>query len=254
MAAPRLRVHELLAMLPSCCVRMDELLSALPRLGARYYSVASSPLGEAGTGESGTVAFAFSVVRYATEASQHGGLNGGIARDGVCTTWLERLLSNALASPTGCLHLEQHPVSVDVFLKPSDAFKLPDDDNVPILMVGPGTGVAPFIGTSSDSASRFIRACTHTLSRFLVRSRGGSSHRLRRAPTTQGAGRGRSCRAARRHARLAPRHARLAAVRDAPRGAVGQAAAREHALLRLPHAPGRLALQGPNGGLPRHRQ
>ncbi|KAJ8598082.1 hypothetical protein CTAYLR_005587 [Chrysophaeum taylorii] len=124
---PRLRVFELLSQLPSCSPALNELLATLPRLSARYYSVASSPLVDPAT-----LRFAFSVVRF--EA-------GGRVVDGVCTTWLDRIVAT-------------NPV-IPVFVKTSsDAFRPPDDPAAPIVMIGPGTGVAPFVGFLDHRAFR----------------------------------------------------------------------------------------------------
>lgn len=126
---PRLRVYELMTMLPSCSPTPDQLCAALPKLSARYYSVASSPLVDPTK-----LAFSFSVVRFHASS--------GRMIEGVCTTWLERLLRPFLASSASPVD----PVLVNIFIKPSDSFALPDDPKHPILMIGPGTGVAPFIG------------------------------------------------------------------------------------------------------------
>jgi sulfite reductase (NADPH) flavoprotein alpha-component len=33
---------------------------------------------------------------------------------------------------------------VDIFFSPNTSFRVPEDDTLPIIMVGPGTGIAPF--------------------------------------------------------------------------------------------------------------
>jgi sulfite reductase (NADPH) flavoprotein alpha-component len=43
---------------------------------------------------------------------------------------------------------------VPVFVTPNKRFRLPEDDEVPIIMVGPGTGIAPFRAFVEDRATR----------------------------------------------------------------------------------------------------
>ena len=94
--------------------------SIAPRLAPRYYSISS------GSGpHPHTVHVTAAVVRGPTPS--------GRLHEGVCTTWLARL---PLGSP------------VPVFIR-SSGFRLPKQlagagQGVPIIMVGPGTGVAPF--------------------------------------------------------------------------------------------------------------
>jgi len=99
---------------PSVKFTPQEFVALLPKLQPRLYSIASSlkmfP---------DAVHFIIDVVRY----KSHGRM-----RKGVCSTFLaERCVdSPALIYPT------------------ASKFRLPEDPNAPIIMVGPGTGVAPF--------------------------------------------------------------------------------------------------------------
>ena len=86
------------------------------KLPPRLYSIASSPL--AHTDE---VHLTVAAVRYDTH---------GRERKGVCSTYLADLVKSG--DP------------VQVFVQPNKNFRLPADGSTPIIMVGPGTGVAPF--------------------------------------------------------------------------------------------------------------
>ncbi|MFC8228401.1 molybdopterin-dependent oxidoreductase [Streptomyces sp. NPDC057287] len=95
-----------------------EWTAALTRLRPRLYSISSSPLADPGL-----VRLTVSVVRY---ENRH-----GVVRKGVASTFL------ADAE-------EGHPVPV--FVQRAPHFRPPADPATPMVMVGPGTGVAPFVG------------------------------------------------------------------------------------------------------------
>ncbi|CAN0566224.1 unnamed protein product, partial [Ectocarpus sp. 12 AP-2014] len=65
-------------------------------------------------------------------------------RRGLCTNWLEGILAPFLeGSGSGDGGTS---VSVPVFLKPTKEFLLPASAKWPCVLIGPGTGVSPFIG------------------------------------------------------------------------------------------------------------
>ncbi|OMC29302.1 molybdopterin oxidoreductase [Mycobacterium sp. GA-1841] len=99
----------------------------LVRLTPRNYSISSSPLVSPRE-----IQLTVSVVRYRGAA--------GISRSGVCSTFMA---DRAAAAP--------------VFLQRSPHFRPPEDAGTPMIMVGPGTGVAPFRGFLQER-----RALGHT--------------------------------------------------------------------------------------------
>lgn len=103
-----------LAELPRQGISAAELVAPLKRLQPRLYSISSSP--KAFPGE---VHLTVGVVRYELE---------GRPRKGVCSTFLA----------------ERADGPVPVFIHPSPGFKPPKDPTAPMIMVGPGTGIAPF--------------------------------------------------------------------------------------------------------------
>nr|XP_055039048.1 methionine synthase reductase isoform X2 [Misgurnus anguillicaudatus] len=139
-------VLDLLRAFPSCLPPLNLLFEHLPKLQSRAYSAASSSLQHPGK-----VHFVFNVVEFPA-CPEHS------ARTGLCTGWLADRVSSILA-PTGtlpaseCLDTSAPPKQAkksanEVYVRPrpSSTFHLPADPSVPIVMVGPGTGVAPFIG------------------------------------------------------------------------------------------------------------
>ncbi|WP_346779998.1 sulfite reductase flavoprotein subunit alpha [Streptomyces sp. S3(2020)] len=101
-------------------VRADarDWAGVLKKLQPRLYSISSSPLVDAHL-----VSLTVSVVRY---ENLH-----GTARGGVCSPFL----ADADAD-----------TEVPVFVQASPHFRPPADPATPMVMIGPGTGVAPFVG------------------------------------------------------------------------------------------------------------
>tara|TARA_B110000003_G_scaffold268051_1_gene297033 strand:- start:47 stop:1846 length:1800 start_codon:yes stop_codon:yes gene_type:complete len=109
-------IIDLLIDYPVKQLQANDLVSTMRKLPPRLYSIASSL--QAHPNE---VHLTVGVVRY----NSH-----GRDRKGVCSSFLADDL------PVG--------QTVDVFVSPNKHFKLPDDPNTPLIMVGPGTGIAPF--------------------------------------------------------------------------------------------------------------
>jgi sulfite reductase (NADPH) flavoprotein alpha-component len=94
----------------------DSLVGLFRKLPPRLYSIASSPLAHPGE-----VHLTVSAVRYDSH---------GKRRKGVASTFLADLVKPGDTVP--------------VFVQPNKNFRLPTSGDTPIIMVGPGTGVAPF--------------------------------------------------------------------------------------------------------------
>jgi sulfite reductase (NADPH) flavoprotein alpha-component len=94
----------------------DNLIQLLRRLPPRLYSIASS---QSAVGDE--VHLTVAAVRYYTHRRN---------RKGVCSTFLADRVDIG----------EQIPV----YVQPNKHFKLPENGDTPIIMVGPGTGIAPF--------------------------------------------------------------------------------------------------------------
>ncbi|KAL4447522.1 hypothetical protein ABPG75_004741 [Micractinium tetrahymenae] len=128
--AARPSLLHLLRRFPSCRPPLAALLDALPPLAARMYSLSCSPLECPGKAQ-----FAFTVVRYRTE--QHG------EQQGVATSWLHRLCDPIARGATSAAAAG---VRLPVFLRRGGGFGPPQSLEIPLLMIGPGTGVTPFRG------------------------------------------------------------------------------------------------------------
>ncbi|CAN9506189.1 unnamed protein product [Ophioblennius macclurei] len=131
-----LGVLELLRAFPSCSPPLSLLIEHLPRLQPRPYSAASSCLKHPGK-----LRFVFNVVNFPACSGRPAG------RRGLCTGWLFDLINPGPVFP-GTAESSGSPAlpKIHVRLRPSCSFRPPSDPSVPFIMVGPGTGVAPFIG------------------------------------------------------------------------------------------------------------
>ena len=106
---------DLLIKYPGVIATADDFYAFLPRLAPRLYSIASSPIASPER-----IDLCVAIVRYEKKSRR---------RIGVCSTYLSDRAGNG---------------PVKIYLQPNPAFKLPQDPSVPVIMVGPGTGIAPF--------------------------------------------------------------------------------------------------------------
>lgn len=93
----------------------ETLVSIFKKLQPRLYSISSSP-----RAHDGEVHLTVGIVRY---------VSNGRSRKGVCSTFLSDRCCDE---------------SLPIFLHYNDKFRLPEDTSKPVIMVGPGTGIAPF--------------------------------------------------------------------------------------------------------------
>ena len=101
---------------PSIHFKPEEFVKLLRKLQPRLYSISSSPRAYPEEAHL-TVA----TVKYETHGRQ---------RKGVASTFLAERAD--------------HPTTVPLFFHSAKHFRLPEDGTLPVIMVGPGTGIAPF--------------------------------------------------------------------------------------------------------------
>ncbi|XP_077411143.1 methionine synthase reductase isoform X2 [Vanacampus margaritifer] len=131
-----LSILELLDAFPSCLPPLSLLIEHLPKLQPRPYSAASCRLQHPGK-----LNFVLSVVEFPACSGRP------VERRGLCTGWLFDRVTPLLVLPEEA-ESQCHVVTprIHVSLRPNCSFRHPPDTSVPLIMVGPGTGVAPFIG------------------------------------------------------------------------------------------------------------
>ncbi|XP_029018514.1 nitric oxide synthase, brain isoform X2 [Betta splendens] len=109
---------EVMEEFPSIQVPSTLLLTQLPLLQPRYYSISSSP-----DLHPGEIHLTVAVVSYRAKDGR------GPTHHGVCSSWLNRIEKGEM---------------VPCFVRGAPSFQLPKDDQAPCILVGPGTGIAPF--------------------------------------------------------------------------------------------------------------
>lgn len=107
-------------------VDASRFVSMLRKLSPRSYSIASSP--RANPDE---VHLTVAAVRYEAFGSDHWG-----------------------AASTHVADRSEAGATLAVYVEPNSRFRLPDDDATDIIMIGPGTGVAPFRAFVEERAER----------------------------------------------------------------------------------------------------
>ena len=100
----------------ACFPDAQSFVTILGKLTPRLYSIASSP-----DAVPGQVSLCVGAVRYSME---------GRDRKGVCSTFMSDRL--------------QPGDTAKVFIHSNKNFRLPECSDTPIIMIGPGTGIAPF--------------------------------------------------------------------------------------------------------------
>jgi sulfite reductase (NADPH) flavoprotein alpha-component len=107
---------DLLLQFPAVTFSATEFIALLKPLQHRAYSISSS-----GKMYPDSVHLTVASVRYNSYDRDH---------KGVCSTYMADLVDNKS--------------DVKIFFSPNTSFRVPEDDSLPIIMVGPGTGIAPF--------------------------------------------------------------------------------------------------------------
>jgi cytochrome P450/NADPH-cytochrome P450 reductase len=124
----RKSVFDLLEEHPACELPLHAYLEMLSLLAPRYYSISSSPSVDASR---------CSITVGVVEGPASSGR--GIYK-GICSNYLAGRRTGETIQAT--------------VRETKAGFRLPDDSGVPIIMIGPGTGLAPFRGFLQERAAR----------------------------------------------------------------------------------------------------
>ncbi len=120
---------DLLLQFPICEFTAAEFIALLKPLQHRAYSISSS-----GKQYPDAVHLTVASVRYESHGRPH---------KGVCSTFLADLINDE--------------TKVRCFFTANKVFRVPEDNSLPMIMVGPGTGIAPFLAFLQERQCR--KAC-----------------------------------------------------------------------------------------------
>ncbi|KAF2356861.1 FAD-binding type 1 [Trinorchestia longiramus] len=124
----RITFIDFLFVFASCKLEITALLEVLPRLLPRAYSLTSSPLSK-----TKQLSFVYSLTVIPKSDGRFE------QRKGVCTGMFDSLDDQKSKDPEATFTLS-------IYFRSISSFRLPKDYSKPIIMIGPGTGIAPFIG------------------------------------------------------------------------------------------------------------
>ena len=109
-------ILDLVKAYPTVSLSLAEILTQLKPIAPRAYSISSSL-----NKHNDEVHLTIGSVRYKNSERDY---------NGTCSTWLADLVENGNKIPC--------------YFAPNKNFAVPEDDKAPMIMVGPGTGIAPF--------------------------------------------------------------------------------------------------------------
>lgn len=124
-------VLEILEAAPMINVPFSTYLAMLQTMRIRQYSISSSPLTDPSV-----ASITYSILKESLDSGDEGAV-----RLGVATNYLASLSASS---------------KIQISIKKSHAaFHLPTDDrNIPVIMIGAGTGIAPFLGFIAERAAK----------------------------------------------------------------------------------------------------
>ena len=169
----RMNIVDVLQLFPSTQsnITLEVLFQLVPNnIPPRYYSVSSSPLqplhisnmNNGNSKHTNYLTIAFSVVDYVTPSMAMNSVTdlGQRRVRGVATRYLEAISSSLLCHNTVTggtkqlmdddnLQKQLQSITIPklrIFPKPTVDFRMPHALSTPLILIGPGTGIAPFIG------------------------------------------------------------------------------------------------------------